>query len=89
MGLERFDMTQEDQEGSYSLSGWYTYDDETLDIERLDWDNTFPYDLLVTISSPGRPDVNTTLRAGRGGFRGNVPGSYKHDTTFYEIRRAP
>lgn len=88
MGLERFDLTHEDAAGSYSLSGWYTYDDETGDIERLDWDNTFPYDLLVVISHPGLATLTTRLRAGRDGFRGNVPGGYTHQGVEYEVRRA-
>lgn len=88
MAIERFDVTHEDGQNAWSLSGWYTYDDATGNIQRLDWDNTFPFDILVTFTQ-GAQSVSTTIRAGRSGFRGNIPGSWNHFLITYEVRPAP
>jgi hypothetical protein len=91
VAIERFDSTHSDGAGNvWSLSGWYTYNDATGVIERLDWDNTFPFDILVTISQPGKADFSTVIRANRDGFRGNVSNAgYVHNLATYQVGRAP
>lgn len=89
MGIERADTIQENPDGSvWTLSCSYVYNDVTGQIESVEWDNGFPFDLAITISAPGRPDVSTTLRAGRSGRRQNVPDGYTHQGTTYQVGRA-
>lgn len=89
MATERFDETHEDAHGNvWSLTGWYTYDDATGNIQRLDWDNGFPHDIRITFRQ-GAQVVETTIRANRSGFRGNIPGAWNHFQITYEINHLP
>lgn len=78
--------TYRDLENGVDLSATWTFDDVTGDISQYVWANNGTRDVFVIIRQVGKPDVSTTLGAGKTGTRRNVPTGYNYNTSGIEFR---
>ena len=73
MGVELLDIRENDV---VLVEASITYNDATGQVTRVDWQNLDTRDWKVTIVTPTKAPIVTTLRANRSGQRTNVPNGY-------------
>ena len=76
MGIELLDVRENDVP---LIEASITYTDGTWQVTRVEWQNFSNRDWLVTIVTPNKAPLSTTLRANRSGQRTNIPNGYVID----------
>lgn len=84
MAVETFSLT--DTLRGLQLEGSYTYDDASLDITRVDWQNTGSIAARLEVIPDGRDPVDVTVTAGASGtVRGGRLNGYRHGQVVVRI----